>query len=98
MARLHFRSSIMDQYVVRTFLTPFTFTLIGFVAIWLIFDLTDNGPDFADEKVDFGTIFEFYFIQLPQVILFVLPVTLLLSLLYSLSRMSASNEPTGAWR
>jgi len=92
MARLHFRSSIMDQYVVRTFLTPFAFTLIGFVAIWLIFDLTDNGPDFADEKVDLGTIFEFYFIQLPQVILFVLPVTLLLSLLYSLSRMSASNE------
>lgn len=92
MAHLHFRSSIMDQYVVRAFLVPFAFTLIGFVAIWLIFDLTDNGPDFADEKVDLGTIFEFYFIQLPQVILFVLPVTLLLSLLYSLSRMSASNE------
>lgn len=91
-AFLHFRSSIMDQYVVRTFLVPFSFTLIGFVAIWLIFDLTDNGPDFVDEKVSIGTIFEFYFIQLPQVILFVLPVTLLLSLLYALSRMSASNE------
>ncbi|NOX98162.1 MAG: YjgP/YjgQ family permease [Verrucomicrobia bacterium] len=92
MARLHFRSSIMDQYVVRTFLTPFAFTLIGFVAIWLIFDLTDNGPDFAEAKASFNTIIKFYFIQLPQVILFVLPVTLLLSLLYSLSRMSASNE------
>lgn len=91
-ARLHFRSSIMDQYVVRTFIVPFAFTLIGFVAIWLIFDLTDNGPDFAAAKADFSTIIEFYFIQLPQVILFVLPVTLLLSLLYALSRMSASNE------
>ena len=92
MARLHFRSTILDQYVVRSFLVPFAFTLIGFVAIWLIFDLTDNGPDFVDAKASFGTIVEFYFIQLPQVILFVLPVTLLLSLLYSLSRMSASNE------
>jgi len=92
MARLHFRSTILDQYVVRSFLVPFAFTLIGFVAIWLIFDLTDNGPDFVEAKASFGTIVEFYFIQLPQVILFVLPVTLLLSLLYSLSRMSASNE------
>ncbi len=92
MARLHFRSSIMDQYVVRTFLAPFAFTLIGFIAIWLIFDLTDNGPDFAEAKASINTIIKFYFIQLPQVILFVLPVTLLLSLLYSLSRMSASNE------
>jgi LPS export ABC transporter permease LptG len=89
---LHFRSSILDQYVVRSFLTPFAFTLIGFVAIWLIFDLTDNGPDFVSAKANLGTIVEFYFVQLPQVILFVLPVTLLLSLLYSLSRMSASNE------
>ncbi len=92
MARLHFRSSIMDQYVVRTFLLPFTFTLIGFIAIWLISDLTNNGPDFVSAKASLGTILEFYLIQLPQVILFVLPVTLLLSLLYALSRMSASNE------
>lgn len=92
MARLHFRSSIMDQYVIRTFLVPFSFTLIGFIAIWLIFDLTDNGPNFVDGKANFGTIVEFYFIQLPQVILFVLPATLLLSLLYSLSRMSVANE------
>ncbi len=90
--RLHFRSSILDQYVVRSFLIPFSFTLIGFIAIWLIFDLTDNGPDFVSAKANLGTIVEFYFIQLPQVILFVLPVTLLLSVLYSLSRMSASNE------
>jgi lipopolysaccharide export system permease protein len=92
MVHLHFRSSILDQYVVRAFLIPFAFTLIGFVAIWLIFDLTDNGPDFVSAKANLGTIVEFYFVQLPQVILFVLPVTLLLSLLYSLSRMSASNE------
>lgn len=91
-ARWHFRSTIMDQYVVHNFLLPFVFTLIGFVAIWLIFDLTDNGPDFVAAKAGLGTIVEFYFIQLPQVILFVLPVTLLLSLLYSLSRMSAANE------
>ncbi|MCB1078128.1 MAG: LptF/LptG family permease, partial [Verrucomicrobiae bacterium] len=89
-ALVHYRSSLLDQYVIRGFLTPFSFCLIGFVAIWLIADLTDNGPNLIG--VDLGTVLRFYVIQLPFMILFVMPVTLLLSLLYSLSRMSKSNE------
>lgn len=87
---VHFRSSVLDQYVIRNFLTPFSFCLIGFVAIWLIADLTNNGPDLVG--ADAGTVLKFYVIQLPFMILFVMPVTLLLSLLYALSRMSKSNE------
>jgi lipopolysaccharide export system permease protein len=89
-ARIHYRSSLLDQYVIRGFITPFSFCLIGFVAIWLIADLTDNGPNLIG--ANFGTVLRFYVIQLPFMILFVMPVTLLLSLLYSLSRMSKSNE------
>ena len=89
-AWIHFRSTLLDQYVVRNFLTPFSFCLIGFVAIWLIADLTDNAPNLVG--TDMGTVLKFYVIQLPFMILFVMPVTLLLSLLYSLSQMSKSNE------
>lgn len=89
-AHLHYRSSLLDQYVLRNFVTPFSFCLIGFVAIWLIADLTDNGPNLIG--ADVGTVLRFYVIQLPFMILFVMPVTLLLSLLYSLSRLSKSNE------
>lgn len=87
---IHFRSSLLDQYVIRNFLTPFSFCLIGFVSIWLIADLTDNAPNLVG--ADVGTLLKFYVIQLPFMILFVMPVTLLLSLLYALSRMSKSNE------
>ncbi|NNE93728.1 MAG: YjgP/YjgQ family permease [Verrucomicrobiales bacterium] len=87
---LHYRSSIMDQYVVRNFMTPFVFCIVGFVAIWLIFDLIDNATDLSG--ADISTVFRFYLVQLPWIIVFVLPATLLLSLLYSLSRMSTSNE------
>ncbi len=87
---IHFRSSLLDQYLIRNFLTPFSFCLIGFVAIWLIADLTDNAPNLVG--ADAGTVLKFYVIQLPFMILFVMPVTLLLSLLYALSRMSKSNE------
>lgn len=89
-AMLHYRSSLLDQYVVRNFLTPFSFCLIGFIAIWLIADLTDNAPDLAGAGP--GVVLRFYVIQLPFMVLFVMPVTLLLSLLYTLSRMSKSNE------
>lgn len=89
-AWMHFRSSLLDQYMVRNFLTPFSFCLIGFVAIWLIADFTDNATDLAGAHI--GLILKFYVIQLPYMILFVMPVTLLLSLLYSLSRMSKNNE------
>lgn len=89
-AHLHYRSSLLDRYVIQSFITPFSFCLIGFVAIWLIADLTDNGPNLVG--ADAGTVLRFYVIQLPFMILFVMPVTLLLSLLYSLSRMSKSNE------
>ncbi len=87
-----YNASIMDRYTVTSFLTPFTFCLVGFIAIWLIFDLVDNGPDFGANDVGLTTIVRFYFVQLPQVVLFVLPVTILLSLLYSLSKMSQANE------
>lgn len=89
-AHFHYRSGLLDQYVTRAFVTPFSFCLIGFVAIWLIADLTDNAPNLIG--ADLGTVLQFYVIQLPFMILFVMPVTLLLSLLYSLSRMSKSNE------
>jgi len=35
---LNYRSSIMDQYVMRNFLTPFAFCLTAFVSIFIIFD------------------------------------------------------------
>ncbi len=87
---LHYRSSLMDQYVMRNFLTPFTFCLIGFLAIWIIADLIDNVTDLAGASP--GTVLTFYLVQIPYMVVFVLPATLLLSLLYSLSKMSTSNE------
>lgn len=85
-----FRLDIMDQYVVKGFLTPFIFCLLAFTSIWLIFDFTDNGPAFSGLPPT--RLVEFYLVQIPFLILFVLPIVILLSLLYALSKMSKSNE------
>jgi lipopolysaccharide export system permease protein len=83
---------LLDRYLLRSFLLPFTYCLVGFFAVWLIFDLSSNAPDFIDNRVSPGSIFNFYLSQLPYIMVITLPVGLLLALLYSLGRMSQANE------
>ncbi len=83
---------LLDRYVLRNFIEPFLLCFVGFVAIWLIFDLSDNGPDFLQAKASTKAITRYYLSQLPQIVMISLPVGLLLALLFSLSRMSRFNE------
>lgn len=89
-AMVFFRLSLMDQYVIKSFLSPFALSLGSFIAIWLIADLTDKGPDFAGLSLD--RVLTFYVVQMPYVILFVMPIVTLLSALFSMSNLSRSNE------
>ncbi|HSI11585.1 MAG TPA: LptF/LptG family permease [Chthoniobacter sp.] len=84
--------SILDRYVLRSFLEPFLMCFAGFIAIWLIIDVSDNFNDFLDAHASFKQIFGYYVTQAPQAIMLSLPVGLMLALLYSLSRMSRTNE------
>ncbi len=83
---------LLDKYILRNFLVPLLLCLFGFLAIWLVFDLSDHGRDFMEAKVKGRFIVEFYLTQLPQVAMLCLPVGLLLALLYAMSRMSRTNE------
>jgi LPS export ABC transporter permease LptG len=83
---------ILDRYVIRSFLEPFFLCTFGFLGIWLIFDVSDNIHDFIEAKASMKAIGGFYLTQLPAIILLVLPVGLLLALLFSLSKMSRTNE------
>ncbi len=84
--------TILDRYVLKKFLVPFLYCFFGFIAIWFVFDLSDNGPDFIEGKASFGFILEFYLSQIPEIVVISLPVGQLLALLYSLTQMSRSNE------
>ena len=83
---------ILDRYVLKNFLVPFAYCFCGFIAIWLIVDLSQNGGDFIEAKASPWRVFYYYLTQVPAVIVVSLPVAMLLSLLYSLSHMSRCNE------
>src|SRR5205807_796912 len=70
----------------------FLYCFLGFIAIWLVFDLSDNAGDFIEAKVPLFKVLRFYGTQVPQIVVISMPVGMLLALLYSLSRMSRSNE------
>ena len=83
---------LLDRYIVRNFLQPYIYCIIGFLSIWLIFDISDNSSTIFDEHAALAMVMQFYWTQIPQVLVILLPVSLLLSLLFSLGRMSRANE------
>ena len=83
---------ILDRYVIRNFLQVYFYCIAGFISIWLIFDVSDNISSFIDNHIGLALVARYYGTQLPQVFIILLPVSLLLSLLFALGRMSRANE------
>jgi len=82
----------LDRYVVRYFLQAYIYCIAGFTSIWFIFDVSDNISTFLDQRISRLLILQYYLTQVPQILVILLPVALLLALLFSLGRMSRSNE------
>ena len=83
---------ILDRYVLRSFFEPFLICVVGFLGILSIFDFYDNRNEFIEGSSRASLIGVYYLHQLPRFILLSMPMGVLLALLYSLSKMSRSNE------
>lgn len=95
----------LDRYIFRQFLGIFGICLSALFMIWLLIDLTDKISDFLATERVLRTIVVFYLTRCPSVLLFLLPYSLLLALLYSLGKLSAHREVIamiqsgrGVWR
>src|SRR6476660_6865703 len=84
--------NLFDRYITRNFLQAYLYCIIGFISIWFIFDISDSISTFLDQHVGFGRVLEYYGTQIPQILVILLPVSLLLALLFVLGRMSRANE------
>ena len=86
------RLGILERYTLSTFLHPLLFCFVSFFSLWIIMDLLDNLKDFQASKSSLGDVIGFYLGLLPFVYVEIVPVALLLSVLYALTRMSRANE------
>jgi lipopolysaccharide export system permease protein len=62
--------------------------------IYVIYDLFDNLADFVQAGTPIIDVAKFYAMLMPSVLIFIVPVSLLLSVLYSLSQLTKNNELT----
>jgi hypothetical protein len=85
---------IIDRYLLRTFLVPFFYCLTAFMMMYVIFDLFDNLNDFVEGQTPLLLVVKYYLILFPSVLIRIVPISLLLAVLYSLSTLTKNNELT----
>ncbi len=82
----------LARYVTRQFLSIFFICLAGLFIIWVISDLGDNLDDLKGSPDAASFALKLYTARLPEIVVMLLPYTLLLSILYCLGRLSRSRE------
>ena len=73
---------LIDKYILRQFFVPLAYCLLTFCMLFVIFDLFEHLSDFIDAKTPFLQILRYYFYYFPSMLVYILPISLLLGLLY----------------
>jgi|GEM_PF-116177 len=89
---LYARTSLLNQYTLKNFLGPAAFCFVAFCSLYILMDLLDSLKDFQDSKTPVGKMLLFYLHLVPFIFVSVAPAAILLGVLYSLTKMSKSNE------
>jgi len=85
---------ILDFYVLREFLIPFSVLAFTFTLLFLIGDIFNDLSDFLDEKASPMEAARYFILKMPGNIRFVLPISVLLSCMYSIANLGRTREIT----
>src|SRR5438270_13278308 len=85
---------LLDRYLLRELFVPLVYCLGGFLLFWVFFDLFTELNTFQSRKLSVSDITEYYLLSLPGILVIILPITLLLALLYTLTNHARHHEIT----
>ena len=83
---------LLDVYVLRGFWFFFTLVLIAFVALFILVTLFELLPDIVKNRIDTSIVISYFIFYLPQILYYVIPLTVLLAILINLGTLTKSNE------
>ncbi|HEY5653240.1 MAG TPA: LptF/LptG family permease [Pontiella sp.] len=83
---------ILVRYLFANLLKPLLYLLLVFTLLFLIGDLMDNASDFLQSEIAPVTVLHYYGLQLPSMVIYIVPICLLLATLYSLSMLTRHSE------
>ena len=83
---------IFFRYLFVRLFEPFCYCLAGFTLLWVMADLYGTMEDFLDHKVRFSIVLWFYRLQIPHMLVQVLPAAVLFSTLFTLLALNRRSE------
>ena len=85
---------LIDTFLLRALFVPLVYCLAAFTMIYVVYDLFDHLPDFIRAGTQLSDVIKYYVFLLPSVQIIIVPISLLLAVLYSLSQITKNNELT----
>ncbi|MDQ1354726.1 MAG: LptF/LptG family permease [Acidobacteriota bacterium] len=84
--------NILDLYVVRRLLTTFVFIFVSMTLVFYIVTIMELVDNVIENQVAFYYLLQYIYYYTPEIIKFVLPVSVLTAVLLTFSMMSKNNE------
>jgi len=78
--------------VAREFLKLFAFLVVGFVAIFSLFDFIEKVDNFMEAGVPGSAMLSYFLLQVPEVTALMIPMAILMASILSLGLMAKKNE------
>ncbi|MCE9628194.1 MAG: LptF/LptG family permease [Candidatus Eisenbacteria bacterium] len=85
---------ILDRYLLREFLVYLLLGLLGFIVIFIVVDLIEKMDVFLDHKAPWPLVLQYFVNLAPDVIVKMLPVSLLLATFLALGQLNKFGELT----
>jgi lipopolysaccharide export system permease protein len=85
---------ILSKYILKEFFSFLMYCILAFLAIFILIDVVENLDSMISDKFGFYLIFLYYLFSLPYIIILTLPVSMLLTTMFSLGRLVGDNEIT----
>ncbi len=83
---------ILARYLFMNLFQPLIYLLLAFSLLFIIGDLMDNADEFLKAGASPMLMLHYYSLQLPSLIIYIVPICLLLATLYSLSQLTRHSE------
>ena len=86
--------NLLNRYIIKKILSKYLFLLIGFLILFLIVDIIENIDKFTESKISTNQIFYYYVYSIPWFISIALPMTTLLSCIFTIGQLQKHHELT----
>jgi lipopolysaccharide export system permease protein len=85
---------IHDRYILVGFLRNVLLGLVAFTVIFVTVDVNEKVGGFIDHKAELVDVVSYYLYKIPWIVILILPVSVLLSTIFSLGKLARENELT----